>query len=156
MIGLVIPQLEDLWFREQLIGDEATMAYNKKWGGTIAFPRSRWEDWYARWVANPQHKRLYRYILNEEHLFVGETAYHFDESRQVYIADIIVMAKYRGKGYGSAGLKLLCDCAKETGIQCLYDDIAVDNPVIALFLKQGFREEYRTEDFVMLKKVLSI
>ena len=26
MIGLVIPQLEDLWFREQLIGDEATMA----------------------------------------------------------------------------------------------------------------------------------
>ena len=29
MIGLVIPQLEDLWFREQLIGDEATMAYNK-------------------------------------------------------------------------------------------------------------------------------
>lgn len=74
----------------------------------------------------------------------------------MYIADIIVMAKYRGKGYGSAGLKLLCDCAKETGIQCLYDDIAVDNPAIALFLKQGFREEYRTEDFVMLKKVLSI
>ena len=72
MIGLVIPQLEDLWFREQLIGDEATMAYNKKWGGTIAVPRSRWEDWYARWVTTPQHKRLYRYILNEDHLFVGD------------------------------------------------------------------------------------
>lgn len=154
MIELVVPGLEDLWFREKCMGDEETMAYNKKWGGTIDFPRSRWEAWYARWVANPQDKRFYRYILNEEHLFVGEAAYHLDESRRVYIADVIVMAKYRGKGYGSAGLDLLCDCAKRNGIQCLYDDIAADNPAIALFLRHGFREEYRTDDFVMLKKVL--
>lgn len=151
---LVIPQLEDLWFREQFLGDEATMAYNKKWGGTIAFPRSRWEDWYARWVAHPEQKRFYRYLLNEEGLFVGEAAYHLEERRQIWMADVIVAAKERGKGYGSAGLNLLCDCAKQNGIQCLYDEIAADNPAVALFLRQGFREEGRTEDAVLLKKML--
>mgnify|MGYP005758261525 CR=1 FL=1 len=39
MIRLVIPKLEDLWFREKLIGNEETMAYNKKWSGTIDFPK---------------------------------------------------------------------------------------------------------------------
>lgn len=154
MIRFVIPKLEDLWFREKLIGDEETMAYNKKWSGTIDFPQNKWEDWYARWVACPENKRFYRYILNEDNVFVGETAYHFDESRQIYVTGIIVMAKYRGKGYGSAGLSLLCDCAKQNGIECLYDDIAIDNPSVSLFLKQGFLEEYRTSEFIMVKKVL--
>ncbi len=154
MIKFVIPKLEDMWFREKLLGDAETMAYNKKWGGTIDFPKSKWEDWYTHWVTNPENKRFYRYILNEDDAFVGEIAYHFDESRQIYLTNVIVMAKYRGKGYGSAGLKLLCDHAKQNGIPCLYDDIAIDNPAITLFLKQGFLEEYRTDDYIMLKKVL--
>lgn len=154
MVQLVIPKLEDMWFREKLIGDEETMAYNKKWGGTIAFPENKWENWYARWVENPGNKKFYRYILNEENVFVGEAAYHFDESRQIYLTGIIVMGKYRGKGYGSAGLNLLCDCAKQNGIEALYDEIAMDNPSVRLFLKQGFLEECRTDDYIMVKKVL--
>ena len=105
MITLVTPKLEDMWFRETLVGDEETMAYNKKWGGAIDFPKNKWEDWYARWVAHPKNKRFYQYILSEDDCFVGEAAYHFDESRQMYVTNVIVMAKYRGKGYGSAGLK---------------------------------------------------
>ena len=154
MITLVTPKLEDMWFWETLVGDEETMAYNKKWGGAIDFPKNKWEDWYARWVAHPKNKRFYQYILSEDDGFVGEAAYHFDESRQMYVTNVIVMAKYRRKGYGSAGLKLLCDCAKQNGIECLYDEIAIDNPSVRLFLKQGFREECRTDDFIVVKKVL--
>ena len=86
---------------------------------------------------------------------MGEIAYHYDEERAVYIADVIVLAEYRRKGYGKEGLRLLCDAAKENGVKILYDDIAADNPAIALFLKLGFSEEYRTEDYIMLKKSLS-
>lgn len=50
---IVTPKLEAMWFRETLVGDEETMAYNKKWGGAIDFPKNKWEDWYARWVAHP-------------------------------------------------------------------------------------------------------
>ena len=143
-----------MWFREKLLQDEKTMSYNLKWGGTISFPKEKWESWYDRWVANPGRDRFYRYILNEDEQFVGEIAYHFDDSRQIHIANIIVMAKYRHKGYGTNGLRFLCRSAKQNGITFMYDDIAIDNPGIALFLKDGFLEEYRTEDYIMLKKKL--
>ncbi len=47
MLKLIVPRLEDLWFREEFMSDEATMSYNKKWGGTIAFPKANWEEWYG-------------------------------------------------------------------------------------------------------------
>ena len=68
--------------------------------------------------------------------------------------DIIVYAKYRGKGYGEQGLRMLCEAAKSNGLELLYDDIAIDNPAIPLFLKVGFMEEYRTDEIIMLKKEL--
>ncbi len=60
----------------------------------------------------------------------------------------------RGVGYGSRGLDLLCDAAKKNGVALLYDDIAIENPAITLFLKHGFVEEYRTDEIIMLKKEL--
>ena len=33
---------------------------------------------------------------------------------------------------------MLCEAAKANGVQTLYDDIAIDNPAIKLFLKTGF------------------
>lgn len=61
---------------------------------------------------------------------------------------------YRGRGYGAQGLNLLCKAAAENGIEILYDDIAIDNPSVSLFIKNGFHEEYRTDKIIMLKKVL--
>lgn len=40
-------------------------------------------------------------------------------------------------------------------IDFLYDNIAIDNAAIALFLKMGFIEEYRTQEIIMLKKKLA-
>ena len=99
-------------------------------------------------------RRFYRYLKNRDGQFVGEIAYRFDEGIQQNIADVIIYSPYRRRGYGSEALDLLCCAAKENGISVLYDDIAIDNPAIRLFLKKGFTEEYRTEEKVYLRKEL--
>ncbi len=153
MLKAITPALEDMWFRESLMADEETMAYNHAWGGTIPFPKEDWEDWYDYWVVNHEGKRYYRY-LKDENGFVGEIAYHYDSEYDGYVANIIIHSEYRGQGYGAQGLTLLCEAAKAAGITELYDDIAIDNTAIKLFLKQGFYECYRTEEIILLKKEL--
>ncbi len=155
MIRLYEPKLQDLWFRQQLLADEATMSYNHAWGGTIPFPETDWKAWYDHWVTGCESRRFYRYLLEDESgSFVGEIAYHHDAEREIWLADVIVSAKYRGRGYGTAGLELLCEAAAKAGIGTLRDDIAIDNPAVGLFLKAGFTEEYRTDRIIMLKKDL--
>ena len=134
------------------MSDETTMSYNHAWGWIIDCPESDWADWYNYWVRNTKGERFYRYLKNENNEFVGEIAYHYNGKE--YIANVIVYAKYRGKGYGKEGLRLLCEVAKAEGIEALYDNIAIDNPAISLFLKMDFVEEYRTDEFIMLKKRL--
>ena len=148
------PSLDDLWFRREMLEDPETMSYNRAWGGTIPFPRDKWEKWYEIWVKNPE-KRFYRYItVSENGHFVGEAAYHYEEARGIYLADIIISAKCRGRGYGKAGLERLCEAAWQAGIPELYDDIAADNPGTALFLRCGFREVSRREGIILLKREL--
>ena len=153
MIELVIPTLEDMWFREMLLADEKTMAYNHAWGGTIPFPKEKWQSWYQHWIVDHENLRYYRYLKNEN-AFVGEIAYHYDPEYDGYIANIIIFSEYRGRGYGAKGLKMLCLAAKENQIPVLYDDIAIDNSAINMFFKEGFLEEYRTAEKVILKKEL--
>ena len=64
MLDLYVPQVEDLWFREWMLGDAQTMAYNHSYGGTIAFPKDRWHDWYCRWVNPRNRQRFYRYLTD--------------------------------------------------------------------------------------------
>ena len=104
-------------------------------------------------MQNHDNKRFYRYI-KENDTFLGEAAYHFDEEKQIYIADVIVYAPYRGKGYGRQALLLLCQNAICNGLHTLFDDIAIDNPSITLFLKCGFTEVLRTSEYVLVRKEL--
>ena len=154
MLTVYKPKYEDLWFRERMLSDEETMAYNRAWGGTIPFPKEHWKEWYDRWVVHAGGKRYYRYIKNETGEFVGEIAYHYDQETDGYIANVIVYAKYRGGGYGGQALDALCAAAKENGIPILYDDIAIDNPAVDLFFKHGFSEVSRTKEKIILKKEL--
>ena len=154
LLTIYEPKYEDLWFRQEMLADEATMAYNHAWGGTIAFPEERWQGWYDRWVGNPEGQRYYRYLKNEAGDFIGEIAYRYDADEDIFCADVIVYAKYRGKGFGAQALDLLCGAAKKNGVSVLYDDIAIDNPAISLFLKHGFQEERRTEEKIYLRKEL--
>ena len=155
MIKCYQPALEDLGFRESLLADPDTMSYNNAWGGTIPFPREKWESWYQYWIGNPEGKRFYRYLQDEETgEFVGEIAWHLDEKRNIHICDVIILARYRNRGYGSEGIRLLCEAAKRSGIAILYDDIAADNPSWKLFLKNGFEISSRDDEVIMVRKVL--
>lgn len=145
------PQLEDLWFRQEMMEDEATMAYNHAYGGTIAFPKDKWEEWYKRYMFDDS--KFYSYIMDGDN-FVGDMSYRYDERDKIYKISILIHAKYRGKGYGDFALKSLCKIAKENGVKELFDDIAIDNSSINLFLKNGFVEDFRTDEFIMVKKVL--
>ncbi len=154
-IEIYRPVLEDLWFRQSLLADEATMAYNAAWGGTILFPREAWEEGYNRWLEVPETRRYYRYLYDaERRRFVGEIAYRLDEERGVYLCDVIVLAKYRGQGFGTKGIELICRAAKANGATALYDDIAADNPSWKLFLKNGFTIDHRNGGAVTVKRVL--
>lgn len=135
-------------------GDVQTMEYNHAYGGTIQFPRERWEEWYCRWVAPGDRKRFYRYLKNEAG-FVGEASYHFDEERGVYLTDVLVDARFRHRGFGKEGLRLLCGAARANGVQALYDNIAIDNGAVKLFLSCGFTEIGRTAEAIWVKKDLT-
>ena len=155
MLTFHLPKYEELWFRRMMLEDEETMSYNHAWGGTIPFPEENWRDWYDFWITEGGKRRFYRYLKSEEDGFVGEVAYHYDRDLPGFIADVIVYSGFRGKGYGSEGLDMLCDAARENGVAVLYDDIAADNPAISLFLRHGFNEEYRTPEKIILRKRLS-
>lgn len=152
MITFYKPKLEDLYFKELMLNDPLTMSFNHAYGGTISFPKDRWEKWYQNWI--DVDKRFYRYIINEDHKYVGEISYHYDDSFKLYLMDIIIYYPYRGRGYSIEGLNLLFVEAKNHGINVLYDNIAIDNPAYKLFIKMGFIEEYRNDEFIMMKKML--
>ena len=154
MLTLYNPKLEDLWFRQMMLGDEDTMSYNHAWGGTIPWPEAKWTGWYEDWVVSREGKRYYRYLKDEDGQFVGEIAYHYDDEIGHEMADVIIYAPHRGRGYGGEALDLLCAAAKENGAAVLYDDLAIDNPAIRLFLRHGFTEENRTKETIRLRKIL--
>ena len=155
MISLYTPKLEELGFRQNLLADEQTMSYNAKWGGTLEFPKERWQDWYNRWIACPTDGRIYVYLYSsQEKEFVGEVACHFDEDSSRWLTDVIVHSRFRKKGYGTQGLQLLCERCRQAGIKTLYDNIARDNPSVVLFLNNGFEKAEETEDVILVKKDL--
>lgn len=155
MIKLYKPELNDLWFRESLMADYDTMSYNAAWGGAIPFPKEEWGDWYRFWLESPESQRYYRYLYDtDSQKYVGEIAYHYDKDRNIHICDVIVLAIYRNRGYGSFGIQQLCKVAKENGIPVIYDDIAANNPSYKLFLKNGFEIDYQNDEVVMVKKEL--
>lgn len=148
------PAYGELTFKQSLLADPETMAYNHAYGGTTAFPEEKWTDWYRRWVEAPDRK-FYRYLrIAGTGTFVGEAAYHWDEEMGEYLCDVIVAARYRRRGYGTQGLALLCEAARENGITRLCDSIAVDNPSIRLFCRAGFRERLRNGEYILVEKDL--
>ena len=155
MLTLYKPRPEELDFRARLLADEATMAYNRAWGGTIAFPPERRADWAARWLNAPEMERFYRYLRDAEiGRNVGEAAYHRDAERGIYLCDVIVLAACRGRGYGAGGLRLLCAAARANGLPARWDNIAADNPAVGMFLKQGFTVAKRDAEAVWVVKEL--
>jgi len=148
MLKTYKPKLEDLTFRQQLLMDEETMAFNHGYGGTIAFTNDCFDGWYNKWLN--ADNRYYRYLVNEDNNFVGEIAYYLNDDH--YEISIIILNKYRKLGYGKQGLALLVKQAKLNNIDCLYDDIAIDNiSAYELLSKNGFKEIKRDNKTITMK-----
>lgn len=131
------------------------MSYNAAYGGAIGFPWTRWDSWYRKWIGNGDPRYFYRYLYSGKLLsYVGEAAYHFEPETARYLCDVIIYAPYRGRGFGSEALRLLCQEAKNRGIHALYDEIALDNPAVQMFRKQGFQDVERTSAAYILRKEL--
>jgi diamine N-acetyltransferase len=150
MLKLCIPTPDELWLKKMMLEDAATMSYNHAYGGTIDFPESRWEEWYAKWVSCSDGSKYYRYLIDGD-IFVGEAAYHLEDGR--YLADILIYAPQRGKGYGREALSLLIEKAAENGIEELFDSIAADNAAaISLFSFLGFETVKKDSETVLVRK----
>lgn len=55
-------------------------------------------------------------------------------------------------GIGNTTLYLLIDDAKQNGINELYDEIAIDNHSINLFIKNGFKIVKQNNKTIVVKK----
>ncbi len=155
MIVFHRPGADELWFRAALLSDALTMSYNDAWGGAIGFPGEQWEGWYDRWLVRHGGQRFYRYLLDSDSgRFVGEAAWHFSAEHRRYLADVIVSAAERGRGFGEEGLTLLCEAARMRGIAELWDELAPGNGASLLFRKLGFSEEGRGTQGVLFRKDL--
>ena len=154
-ITLVPPAPAEMAFRQSLLADEATMAYNCAYGGTIDFSKDRWEKWYHKWIGAKDPHYFYRYLYSRVlDAYAGEAAYHYETETGRYLCDVIVHANYRSQGFGTLGLNLLCNAAKANGIDELYDEILLDNPSVHLFLKNGFEKAGRTDEAYIVRKKL--
>lgn len=117
LVSLHVPLMEELAYRQQMMSDPATMAYNRGYDlsfegyhrdtGCIDFPRERWAEWYARFVGR-EPRRYYAYLAREEDgRFVGEVCLHQDRPGEIHEMGIVVEARYRGLGYSREGMDLL-------------------------------------------------
>lgn len=162
-LKLIEPSLEELSYRKKLLFDPETMNYNKGFElgfkeydnetGCIDFQKSKWNDWYNSWI-NREPDRYYAYLVEENNYCpVGEVAIRFDEEKVTHIISIIIEAKYRGKGYGSEGLKLLLEKAFfELGLEKVSDEFPESRTAaVKLFKDFGFKFVEKKNKTVLLE-----
>lgn len=152
-ISLYIPELKDLWYEEKLQSDPETMSYNAGYDvsyygyhydtGCIDFLESRWEEVYNKRI---KENKFFAYIKdNDLNEFIGYCNYHYNKNENRYECGVLIDSKYRGKGYSSDALNLLCDTARSNGIKELYDNFEIDRGnTLKLFESVGFKVVRKT------------
>lgn len=152
MLTLYIPKMKDYWYEQKLLSDKETMKYNAGYDvsyfgydydtGCIDFPKSRWQDVYDKRV---NEKRFFAYLKDTDtNKFIGYVYYHFNKNNNRYECGIVIESIHRGKGYSKEGLKILCDKAKQDGVDALYDNFEEDRNNIKIFADLGFKVVEKT------------
>ena len=146
-ISFHVPDLNEYGYEQQLESDPLSMSYNAGYdvsypgyhydSGCIDFPEERWQATFDRRV---RENRFFAYIRDDETKeYVGDVNYQYNRDNDRYECGVLIDAKYRGKGYGKAAIKLLCETAKENGVKELYDEFEADRGhVLKLFESCGF------------------
>lgn len=157
---LHIPAYEELWYRQKIMQDPDTMSYNKgydlnfndydKETGCIDFPKKKWADWYTHFIGQEPH-RFYAYIVREsDGEFIGEVNVHRNVDAGWYEMGIVLEAKYRGKGYAVAALRLLLQYAFEKiGVEAVHNEFEEErSAALQTHLSAGFTR-YRQENRII-------
>lgn len=161
-IKLHIPAYEELWYRQKLLSDPATMGYNRDYDldfdgydretGCIDFPETEWRAWYD-WFVGQEPKRFYAYVVREDGRFLGEVNLHRSGDEPWYEMGVVVEAAHRGKGYGGMALKLLLHHAfhvlKANAVRNSFE--AERTAALRLHLAAGFREIAHEKGIVYLE-----
>lgn len=146
-ISLYVPNIEDYWYEEKLESDPLTMSYNAGYDvsyygyhydtGCIDFPKEKWEETYNK---RKDKNKYFAYIKdNDINEFVGYVNYQYNKTKERFECGIVIESLYRGKGYSKDALKLLCDIARNNGIDELYDTFEVDRGnTLEIFQSVGF------------------
>lgn len=156
-LELYIPQLEDLWFSQQMLSDPETMAYNAPWGGCIDFPEEEWAGWYDHWIGR-EPERFYAYIRRTpDGQWIGNVNFHYTPEKDWWDMGIVIHAPYRGNGYAFPALQLLAEHAfLICGISRLHNDFEDSRSAAYhihkklgfqdMGLENGFRQLILTKD----------
>ena len=109
MLTVVLPTRDNLSFRQRMLSDPATMAYNAPWfppDGCVPFPESAWDEWLDKWTDH-EPERFCGFLVEEDGRLVGEICWHGYGAGM----GVVILAEHRGRGYGAEGLRLLVDRA---------------------------------------------
>ena len=115
------PAFDELWYRQRMMSDPATMSYNAGYDlgfdgyhndtGCIDFPEERWQSWYVRFIGREPEK-FYAYIVRKEDgVFIGEVVLRQEGEPGRYEMGVVIEACHRGKGYSAEALHMLMDIA---------------------------------------------
>ena len=152
---LHVPETEELWFRQEMMADPATMSYNAPWSppdGCIAFPPPEWKTYRGKWVGR-QPERWYAYLRRRsDDAFVGEVNTHRAPEGDRWNMGVLIHARYRGLGYGAEGLHLLLEHAFLTdGVPCLQNEFEIVRAAAyRIHCAAGFREDGVRDGIVRL------
>lgn len=116
---LHIPSFEELDYRQKILMQPDTMAYNRGCNlglenydnetGCIDFRKEYWKEWFSKWVNNTPD-RYYAYVIKSDgNIAIGEAALRYVDGENGYCVNIIIEGQYRGNGYSEEALRLLID-----------------------------------------------
>ena len=151
-LELRVPGLRDMAYRQRLLAQPETMAYNAGRDidadgydpvtGCIDFPPENWRWWRQLWLMNEPD--FFSALLwdAEAARFVGEACWFYDADAEAHVAGILIEAEHRGKGYCAEGLRLLIAHAfRREGIDALRCELSSDNVAACRgYLRAGFHE----------------
>ena len=159
-LKLYIPKLCDLWFRQEMMADPATMSYNAGYApfagyhrdtGCIDFPKEAWAEWFDPWIGH-EPERFYAYIQRaSDGAFLGEVCFRYTPEKDWHDMGIVLFTPYRGKGYAAPALRLLLDRAFCGGVERLHNEFEpARRAALKIHLAAGFREVGRENGLVHL------
>ena len=147
MARLIVPELSEMNYRKKLLEHAGTMSFHH---GTVPFPEEEWPEFYREWVGQDEKDRYFAYIYCggcED--FTGMVSYHYDENEKGHVVDVLVEKARRHCGYGSSGIRLLQDVAKQNDISRFIAPVEKGNDAAAFFENLGFTKDHETADAVV-------